>query len=110
MPIQRITTPKLMINDELMYISAYSLSYTDGLEKGEKTVKFKIFPTSTNINIIDRARDNLTENTIIIDFQDGSGETRKFTNMRLKNNPEYALSHDHDTEVVFNNDNNIGAY
>jgi hypothetical protein len=124
---QRVSTPRVVLNNQTIFIVANSLSYTDG--KGERSVtaqsagngvssivfaenaetfmsmvKFKILPTASNIDILDTARNNLSNNVIVIDFQDGSGETRSFTNMTITNNPEYALGQDQDIEVEFQGD------
>lgn len=123
----RISVPSLLLNNQLILIKPNSLKIFDG--QGERTVStqsggndtaervyslnaetligkvhFSVINTSENVNLVRSARQNMSANTLVIVFNDGSSESLSYTNMMVTNNPEYALSHDGEIAVEFEGD------
>jgi hypothetical protein len=121
-----ISTPSVIINNEVILIKPNSLKYTSGL--GEFKVRtesagggevqtvaakdvstqigklsFSLEPTTENANLVRGWKSNFNNNAIEVVDTD-SGFTGTFTNAVLVNDPEMALSSDGEISVEWQSD------
>jgi hypothetical protein len=112
--IKGLSNPQIVLNNKVLGIVPNS--YTSSLGRGETThrrastggtgtvavisrnaetfksmVKFEIFTTSENKDIIDTAKLNLSDNTLVASE---NGDVEVFTNFTITNDPEFARGND----------------
>lgn len=123
----RISVPSILLNNQLIMIKPNSLVVHDG--RGERSVQtqsagngvvdtviginaetligkveFEIMNTSQNVELAMATRDNLSANTLVVQYNDGTSKSLSYTNMTVTNDPDYSLTQDGTIKLEFQGD------